>query len=208
MLASSTVNFNWTAGTAATQYWLWVSTVYGDGNLYSQSQGTNLSATVTGVPTTTRVYVRLWSLISGNWEYIDYQYGPGAVTSTPAPAGTPTNPPTTATSTPTPTRTSTPTATSTPGGAVVLAQMVAPTPGSTLTSSTVTFSWTAGTGVSEYWLWVSTVQGDGNVYSQSQGTNLSATVTGVPTTGTVYVRLWSMVSGDWQYIDYTYATSG
>jgi hypothetical protein len=73
---TSSVTFTWQHGTAASQYWLWVSTVEGDGNLYSQSQGTDLSATVAGVPTNTRVYVRLWSLVAGEWQFIDYQYGP------------------------------------------------------------------------------------------------------------------------------------
>jgi hypothetical protein len=72
----------------------------------------------------------------------------------------------------------------------------------------VTFRWTAGSAVGQYWLWVSTVPGDGNVYSQSQGTSLAVTVGGVPTTGTVYVRLWSLVSGTWEFRDYIYGTSG
>ncbi len=204
VVPSSTVTFSWTGGTGVTQYWLWVGTVLGDGNLYSQSQGTSLSVTVSGIPTGVPVHVRLWSLVSGIWQYIDYPYGPGVATSTPAasppPAGTPTIAPT-ATNTVSPTMTSTP-------GAAVLAEMVTPAPGSALTSPMVTFSWTSGTGVTQYWLWVSTVPGDGNVYTQSQGTSLSVTVSGVPTTGTVYVRLWSLMSGDWQYRDYNYGTSG
>ncbi len=188
-LASSTVPFSWTSGAGATQYWLWVSTVQGDGNLYSQSQGTNLSATVSGIPRTVRVYVRLWSLISGIWQFIDYQYGPGLTTPTIAPTATSIA---IATATPVPTT-----------GPGVLAQMRSPVPG-TLLAATTTFSWQAGTGATQYWLWVSTVQGDGNLYSQSQGTSLSATVSGIPTTVRVYVRLWSLIFGNWLFIDYAY----
>jgi hypothetical protein len=192
------VNFTWTSGTGVSARWLWVSTVPGDGNLYSQAQS-GLSATVGGLPANTRLYVRLWSLVAGEWLFIDYQYGPGAVTSTPATIST-------LVVTPTVSSTSTvaaqPTATNTPG-AVAIAQMLAPTPGSVLGSS-ATFAWTRGSGVSQYWLWVSTVEGDGNVYSQSQGTGLSATVTGIPSGTPLYVRLWSLVSGEWLFIDYEY----
>ena len=86
LLSSSTVTFTWTTGTGVSQYWLWVSTVQGDGNIYSQSQGTSLSRTVSGIPTGAPVYVRVWSLIGGTWQYIDYGYGPGAIQPTPRPA--------------------------------------------------------------------------------------------------------------------------
>ena len=38
--------------------------------------------------------------------------------------------------------------------------------------------------------------------------NFSATVTGLPTNGsTIYVRLWSFISGSWQNTDYTYTAT-
>ena len=76
---SSTVSFSWTAGSGVTQYWLFVGTTVGGSDLYSQSTGTNLSATASGLPTTAPVYVRLWSLVGGVWQYTDYGYGPGAI---------------------------------------------------------------------------------------------------------------------------------
>ena len=81
------------------------------------------------------------------------------------------------------------------------AEMVSPQPGSTLTSSTVTFTWTSGSGVSQYWLWIGSRQGDGDLYTQSQGTSLSTTMSGLPTATPIYVRLWSLIAGNWQYID-------
>src|SRR4051812_12541902 len=66
--------------------------------------------------------------------------------------------------------------------AATKAEMTAPAPGSTLTASTVTFQWNGGTGVSDYWLDISTSVGT-YVYSQDRGMNLSATVTGLPTNG-------------------------
>ena len=88
------------------------------------------------------------------------------------------------------------------------AMILSPTPGSTLTSSTVTFTWSAGSGVSAYWLEVGTTPGGNQIYPGSPVTNLSASVPGLPTNGsTVYVRLWSFLSGAWQSRDYSYATT-
>src|SRR5439155_10594956 len=144
---------------------------------------------------------------------MDSQYGsgalnlgalPGATTATPTSTSTSTSTSTagaTATSTRTPTATSTPAPSSTPGP---LAQMLSPVPGSLLISSNVTFTWTAGTAASQYWLWVGTSLGASDLYSQVQGTSTSATVGGVPTGVPTYARLWSLVGSNWQYVDYGY----
>jgi serine protease len=87
----------------------------------------------------------------------------------------------------------------------VKAAISSPTPGSTFSSSSVTFSWTSGTGVSQYFLYVGNSVGGNEIYGQSQGTNRSVTVSGIPTDGrTIYVRLWSLLSTGWQFTDYTY----
>jgi hypothetical protein len=84
------------------------------------------------------------------------------------------------------------------------AQMVAPAPSSTLTSSTVTFQWTGGTGVSLYWLTAGRTAGSHELYSAGLA-SLSTTVLMLPSDGsTVYMRLWSRLNGGWQYNDYTY----
>jgi glucose/arabinose dehydrogenase len=85
------------------------------------------------------------------------------------------------------------------------AQITSPTPGATLPGSIVTFNWTAGTGVTRYQLDVGTAPAGTQVFSSGPVASLSATVTGVPTNGgTVYVRLWSSIGGNWEYDDYTY----
>ena len=85
--------------------------------------------------------------------------------------------------------------------------MSSPGNGSTLTSSSATFQWTAGVGVQQYVLWIgSSGVGSRNIYMMNPGTNTSTTVTNLPTDGrTLNVRLWSLVGGVWQYNDYTYA---
>jgi hypothetical protein len=146
-----------------------VGTTVGGQDLFNQNGGTSLSATVAGLPTNgSRLYVRLYSLISGTWLSNDYTYTATTTTS-------------------------------------ALAQITTPAPSSTLTASTVTFQWTGGTGVSDYWLTVGTTVGGQDLFSQERGTSLSATVAGLPTnSSTLHVRMFSLIGGTWQYNDYTY----
>jgi len=86
------------------------------------------------------------------------------------------------------------------------AVLTTPTPGATLTSSSVAFSWSAGIGVTEYELWLGSVgAGSSNLNYPGLATSTTETVSGLPTNGaTLYVRLYSKVGGAWQYHDYTY----
>ena len=81
-----------------------------------------------------------------------------------------------------------------------------PTPGSTLTGSTVTFDWTAGSGSTAYWMDIGSAAGGNNYYSSGNlGNALTVIVNGLPTNGTtVYVTLYSLVSGTWTPNAYTY----
>src|SRR2546430_17601705 len=86
---------------------------------------------------------------------------------------------------------------------------MSPRPGSTLPRAVAAFSWSAGAGATQYWLSVGTTGvGSSNVYAQSQGTSVSATVSGLPVDGSpVYVRLWTLLGGTWQFNDYSYTAS-
>jgi hypothetical protein len=91
----------------------------------------------------------------------------------------------------------------TTGGAKAV--MTAPAPSATLSGSSTTFTWSAASGATSYWLDVGTVAGGFNLYTQGEGLLTSQTVTGLPTGGsTIYVRLWSAIGGIWQYSDSTY----
>ncbi|MGZ5061491.1 MAG: hypothetical protein ACXWAU_06445, partial [Usitatibacter sp.] len=92
----------------------------------------------------------------------------------------------------------------TPPATPVLAVITSPAPGSTLSGSAVTFTWTLGTGLANRYLMVGTTAGGTDIYQGYQDSATSRTVTGLPTNGsTVYVRLMSYVNG-WQVNDYTY----
>src|SRR5207245_8128274 len=97
---------------------------------------------------------------------------------TPAPSPTPT-PGGSATPTPTPTPP--------PTGPAV---MLSPTPGSTFTSSSVNFQWSAGSATA-YGLLVGSSPGAYDIYILQQTSARSTTANNVPTDGrTIYVRLY------------------
>jgi serine protease len=89
------------------------------------------------------------------------------------------------------------------------ATLTSPTPETVLSGPSITFVWTAGNGATAYQLWLGSGVGSAHYYSSGQITGLSTTVSGLPTGGqTIYARLWSLVSGIWQFTDYTYTASG
>jgi hypothetical protein len=90
--------------------------------------------------------------------------------------------------------------------AATQATLTSPAPSSTLTGSSVTFTWSAGNGVTEYYLFLgSSGVGSNDLYSSGYTTHTSLNVTGLPVNGeTVYARLYSYLGGAWHYLDYTY----
>ena len=95
------------------------------------------------------------------------------------------------------------------GVTAVPAIITSPANNSTLTSSSVTFQWNAGTAVLEYFLYIGNAVGQNDILGQTQGLNTSKTVSGLPADGRIlYVRLWSRIGSVWQPRDYTYTASG
>ena len=91
-LPGSQVTFNWSAGTNALEYFIYVGTSQGSNNIVGKSMGLNRSATVINIPTDGRtIYVRIWTRFSTGWQYTDYTYraasasAPIVTTPTPTP---------------------------------------------------------------------------------------------------------------------------
>lgn len=107
------------------------------------------------------------------------------------------------TTSPTPTPSPSPTATP-PASTSQTAVMTSPANGSTLSTSQK-FTWAPASGSSSYAFYMGTSKGSSNMVNVSMGTSTSLTINGLPKTGrTVYVRLWSLTSSGWKYVDYTY----
>ena len=126
---------------------------------------------------------------------------------TPLPSPTPTPAPT---ATPALTVTPAPTPTPIPIGksGSAPAQMLSPVPGTTFSSATTTFNWSAG-GSGGYWLSVGTSAGASDIYNSRALKVRSITVNNLPVDGsTVWVRLTSsMRKRKRQSADYTYTAS-
>jgi hypothetical protein len=89
------------------------------------------------------------------------------------------------------------------------AQLTSPAPGSTLTGPSATFSWTAVSGATGYYLYLgSTGVGSSNLYASGKQTGSSVTPTGLPTNGEkIYARLSTSYNGVLKYTDYTYTAA-
>jgi hypothetical protein len=174
-LTSSTVTFDWTAGSPGPySYWMDVGNTAGGNNYYSSGNlGNVTTTTVSGLPTDgSTIYVTLYTLISGSWVGNAYTY-----TALNATSG--------------------------------LAAMQTPMPGSTLSGTTATFTWSSDSSATAYWVDIGSSAGGNDIYSSGNlGTAQTTTVYTLPANGTtIYVSLYSYVGGQWLNNPVTY-TSG
>ena len=175
-LAGVSATFSWTKGTGGLEYFLYAGTTAGANNIYAASTALNTTATVTNLPTNgSTVYVRLWTRFSAGWQFADYTYK--ASTASTGGGGTTTT---------------------------AKAALTSPAAGSAIHAGSAAFAWTAATGAQQYFLYIGTSPGANNLFGASMGLNRSITITGFAQSGTVYVRLWTLLATGWQYNDYTY----
>jgi kumamolisin len=84
-----------------------------------------------------------------------------------------------------------------PPSATPYGQVLTPDSTCPLSSSTVTFTWSAGTATA-YIFTIGSTLGASDIFNSGQTGGHSATVTSLPTDGrNIYVRLWSNVAGTW-----------
>lgn len=86
---------------------------------------------------------------------------------------------------------------------------ISPIPGSVLTGSTVTFTWKAnGIDVLDWWVWA--YRGNQTFFDSGPlGKVFSITVNKLPTDGgPITLRLWYKTKGAWNFLDFSYITSG
>ncbi|MBM3811306.1 MAG: trypsin-like peptidase domain-containing protein [Acidimicrobiia bacterium] len=88
------------------------------------------------------------------------------------------------------------------------ARIAVPQDNEKLTGPSVTFHWTPGVGASEYRLEIGTRPGASDIFQRSAGLARSMHVTNLPVTGAaIYVRLSTLLQGNWQAVDHTYVTA-
>ena len=89
-------------------------------------------------------------------------------------------------------------------------EIIQPAPGTVLQDSTATFEWTAnGAPVTDWWLYVGTRQHDDDLFnSEAPLNNVSQTVSGLPIDSSpIFVKLWFLSDGAWQFIDFKYTSA-
>ena len=87
----------------------------------------------------------------------------------------------------------------------VIPFMMSPAPGSQLSSTSPTFSWSSGPGVSFYELCLGTATGKCDLYQKMSATALSMTPTNLPNNGsTIYTALYYKLGTAWWYDAYRY----
>ncbi|MCA9407129.1 MAG: right-handed parallel beta-helix repeat-containing protein [Candidatus Omnitrophica bacterium] len=189
VIKTSSVVFSWDGGVNVSEYYLGVATAAGKlavspyGDIYAKNVGQVKEVTVNGIPNgVSTIYARLWSKISGIWEYKDYSYavtngnnnneGVEELGSGQAQEGT--------------------------------AKLIKPVLGEKI-KSTTTFEWSLGPDVSEVTLWIGGINGEADIYKQNQGLNTSVTVENIPMHFVwIYVTLWSKVNGEWLFEQYQF----
>lgn len=88
---------------------------------------------------------------------------------------------------------------------------VSPAPGSTLTGSTATFTWTANqTSVNEWWIYVGSNISERFIQDTgSLGLATSKVITALPTDGRqLFFRLWYRTGILWKYVDHLFVAAG
>ncbi|HEX4008330.1 MAG TPA: hypothetical protein VHX60_19310, partial [Acidobacteriaceae bacterium] len=149
---------------SATSFQFRLGTVLGANDIYGSGKTSKISESVSDVPTGVNVYARLYYMLDGSWQYLDYTY-PGAPT---APS------------------------------------LTTPTPGTTLSGSTVTFSWNPGTATT-FKFQLGSYTGGNGLYGSGPTTKTSETVSNLPVNGeTIHARLSYLSGSVWQSIDYVY----
>jgi YVTN family beta-propeller protein len=195
-LPGASVTFAWNGGNGVTERYLSIGTTPGRGDLYTAYQGSATSRTVTLPADGRAIYVQLSSWMNGAWQTKSYSYtaasaGGGGDTGGGDTGGGDTGGGGTG-----------------GGGTAPSSSIYMPVNGSTLSSTTVQFNWTAGTGVKERYLTVGTTATGSDIYAGYQGAATSRTVSGLPANGqAVYVQLWSWINGAWQIERYSYTAT-
>jgi hypothetical protein len=189
--------FTWNLIPGAGNYWLSIGSTASGTDIYDSTEGTTSTQGVT-LPTDGRqLFVTLQTNINGQWlSSTSILTASGTAPAATPPTAAPTTPDTSAV-----TASSTPAPNSMP---TIAAQLTAPADHAVLPSKSVTFTWDAGSGVSEYWLTVGSSTVATDLYNASQGSNQTVTIA-VPIDGSpIYVTISSLINGQWQSNQYLY----
>ena len=199
-LTTSTVTFTGAHTTQDYQHWIAVGPSPGSSQFGAGTLDANHQFTVTDLPSTGTLYVRYYTRVSAtaSWETQTYAYpmkvDSGSSTSQNNASTLP------STSSTVPATTTSAMSSSFPP------PLLAPAPGISLTTSTVTFTGAHTTQDYQHWIAVGPSPGSSQFGAGTLDANHQFTVTDLPSTGTLYVRYYTRVSAtaSWESKTYTY----
>jgi len=91
------------------------------------------------------------------------------------------------------------------GGAPTLPSMTSPSTGTSLSTATQTFTWSAVSDSNKYWLQIGTSPGRNDYYDSSELAAATDDASDLPTGGSeIHVRVWAFIGGRWVYDDFLY----
>jgi parallel beta-helix repeat protein len=183
-LTSSSVTFAGGHSSTDTQHWVYVGSTSGGSNYYAGGVNGSHQFTVSGLPSSGTVYVKYSSRTcsSCTWQHKTHAYTMSVGSSS--------------------TSTSTSTSSFPPS-------VVSPAPGSTLTSSSVTFTAGHSSTDAQHWVYVGSKSGSNNYYSGGVNGSHQFSVSGLPSSGTIYVKYSSRTCSTctWQHKIHAYTMS-
>ena len=183
-LTSTSVTFTAGHSSSDAQHWVYVGSTYGGSNFYAGGVDGNHRFTVSGLPSSGTIHVAYFSRTCSScaWQTQTHTYTMSVGSSSGgSTGGTSSFPPT----------------------------IVSPAPGSTLTSTSVTFTAGHSSSDAQHWVYVGSTYGGSNFYAGGVDGNHRFTVSGLPSSGTIHVAYFSRTCSScaWQTQTHTYTMS-
>jgi hypothetical protein len=178
VLTQRDTTFRWEPVSRAIHYWLDVGTTFGGTDVFSASQGTNTFARVGGLPIDgRRLYFRVWALRETVTIFCSTRDWWSHDYSYLT------------------------------ADRSRMATLTSPVEAAPVSGGAVRFDWTRPASASDVWIDIGSAPGTSNLYSASQGTSTSASISGLPSGGQpLFVRVWTALSGRWDFLDYVFQT--
>ena len=191
-LTSSSVTFTGAHSSQDAQHWVYAGRTATGAEYFSGAPNGNHQFTLSGLPSSGTIYVRYYTRTCStcSWQNKTHAYTMSVGGSSGGSGGTTSGGTTSTTSSFPP-------------------PVASPAPGSTLTSSSVTFTGAHTSQDLQHWVYVGTSSEKGAYFGGAPDGNHQFTVSGLPSSGTIYVRYYTRTCSTctWQNTTHTYRIS-
>ena len=183
-LTSSTVTFTGAHSSEDAQHWVYVGNTSGAKDYYAGGVNGSHQFTVSGLPSSGTIYVKYSSRTCSTctWQHKIHAYTMSVGSSSGGSSG---------------------------GSSSFPPSVASPAPGTTLTSSSVTFTGGHSSTDTQHWVYVGSTSGGSNYYAGGVNGSHQFSVSGLPSSGTIYVKYSSRTCSTctWQHKIHAYTMS-